>query len=220
MRKYFIFFLILFLFVNSNLLADLGPSVDFLKVKITMKDGSEITGYVFNFTEGKFDSDAFLNFYRNRTNGLKSFEIFGNLYPIHDNGLLGGYASCIDEKKTIEITNVEKINTLPSPVNPKNFNGSLDLSKDDIDLMQKKLLFAVSVNDPSVATGEGDYYAFNFDPGLSKTQVHKILLKYIELCSAAERKKGDRSKDIELNEMNIKKSLGRGKIFFYYLGGD
>ena len=211
MKKFLILFCFATLLPLQGIFADYPFDTWVRKVTLTMKNGSQKTGFiVWNLdpNKQKFDIDYFLKFYLKKTNNMTSFDLYANIYHVNDDGVLNGFVLRNDEKQSIEANQVLKITALPNPYNNQNFDYPVDLSKSDIDLLQKKLLFTDFVDDPDSA--ECELYVLNFDSRFNKEEIHKILLKYCKICSDAYR-----NKDKNFNPKELIKKMGWEKIYFF-----
>lgn len=193
-------FLALSIFLSQNALAWV-PSAPH-KVKIQFKNGTVKTGYVIgdSNSESKFDASAFLKNFLGKENKYRKFELYGKIYSINDNGKMGGIAFANNEKDEVLADEVKRIVLLKSAHENDERNGVLVLPKKVIDIMKMKL---ISSEDSRLKGGSWQYFVFNYDPGISKDKIHKLLLKYINDISGKETPSSHNEK------------LGPGNILFF-----
>ena|GEM_PF-4756395 len=151
------------------------------KVKLVMKDGPTISGYVFwnqEITEtGPFEAGKFLEHWRSHPNEAHEFELFKELFPIQDQGAMGGLAHLKEDDIQVDSRLVASIVSVPDSYEGHEVTCDFpELTREEIAIMQKKL-----VGMDSIPYVEEDITAFNYDPGVKKGRLHRLLLQFKQL---------------------------------------
>src|SRR6185295_11154172 len=110
--------ILLLLSVFSRAFGDPMP-VYIHKVKMVMKNGSRLSGYVFwnqEITEtGPFEPEKFLQHWLNHPYDAHEFEFVKAIYSIQDKGALGGLARLKKDNLKVDSRLVASIVSVPNP---------------------------------------------------------------------------------------------------------
>ncbi len=170
--------LTLVMFISFGLAFGDPIPVYIYKVKMVMKNGSGISGYVFwnqEVTEtASFEPRKFLEHWLNHPYDIHEFELVKAVFPIQDKGALGGLAHLKKDRIKVDSRLVASIASVPNPYDGREVTCAFpELTEEDIAVMKNPL-----VDRDSIPLDESDATALSYDPRIKKAQLHNLLLKF------------------------------------------
>jgi hypothetical protein len=186
--------------------------VEFQKVRLTMNDGSEKTGFIDSSSSFILNVDDFLTYYQGQPADNSKFDFYPSVYTFPRNSLFySGFAFCPKEIEWIDSEKVQKITALPTPREIKENGASSQLPKEVIEFLQGHTVFcAERARGKEYGFTDPQFTAFNCDPNISPDELHVILVKYIGFFEDLS-SRGDRPWD----DKALKKKMGWEKIWFF-----